>query len=100
MRRRAAHPQVPERRRVLRPPGRGAQEEQLLERQLALEDVALGETEIALEIERRQYLPMQNDVADVRRVFRDRIDHGVAKRLALGVPREPRLQLVGRVLDE
>ena len=44
-------------------PGAGPQEEQLLERQLALEDVALGQPELALEVERRQHLPVQDDVA-------------------------------------
>src|SRR5262249_15391471 len=57
MRRRSAHPQVLHRRRVLRPAGHRSCEEQLLQRQLALEDVAFGEPELALEIERRQHLP-------------------------------------------
>src|SRR5262245_12343289 len=40
MRRRAAHVEVLDRRAVLRPAGHGPQEEELLERQLTLEDVA------------------------------------------------------------
>ena len=43
MRRRAAHVEVANRRPVLRPARRRAQEEQLLERQLALKDVAFGQ---------------------------------------------------------
>src|SRR5207237_1599757 len=62
MRGRSAHPQIANRRRVLRPPGNRAREEQLLERQLALEDVAFREPELALEVERRQNLPVQDDV--------------------------------------
>ena len=73
--------------RYLRPARRRPQEEQLLERQLAVEDVALGQPELALEVERRQHLPVQDDVADVRRELRDRVDDGVAERLALARPR-------------
>src|SRR5207253_6329890 len=65
MRRAAAHPQVPNRRVVLRPPGHRPREEQLLERQFALEDVSFGEPELALEIERRQHLSVKDDVANV-----------------------------------
>ena len=56
MRGRAAHVEAVDRRLVLRPAGHGPQEEELLERQLALEDVALGETPLALEVERRHDL--------------------------------------------
>src|SRR5207253_10253217 len=49
MRRRPAHPQIANGRRVLRPSGRRPQEEQLLERQLALKNVALCQPELALE---------------------------------------------------
>ena len=66
----AAHVEALDRRRVLRPAGRGAQEEELLERELALEDVAFGQSPLALEIERGQDLAMQDDVLDVRRVLR------------------------------
>src|SRR5215213_3113465 len=86
MRRRSAHPQVLDRRLVLRPARYRAREEELLERQLALEDVALGQPEVAFEVEWRQHLPVQDDVADVRRVLRDRVDDGVAERLSLRVP--------------
>ncbi len=88
-----------DRRLVARPAGRRTQEEQLLERQLALEDVPFRQPELALDVERRQHLPVQDDVADVRRVLGDRVDDGVAERLALLVPRG-RLQFVRRVLHE
>src|SRR3954470_6261690 len=99
MRCRSAHPQILNRRLVLRPPRHRARKEQLLERQLALEDVAFRQTELAFEIEWRHHLPMQNDVADVRCILGDRLDHRVAERLALVVP-SPRRQLVRRVLHE
>ena len=88
------------RRLVLRPAGRGAQEEQLLERQLALEDVAFRQAEVALDVERRQHLPVQDDVLDVRRVLRDRVDDRVAERLAVLVPAALFLQVIRRVLHE
>ena len=83
----SAHVEVADRRAVLRPARGGAEEEQLLERQLALEDVAFGQPELALEVERRQDLAVQDDVLDVRRVLGDGVDDGVAERLALVVPR-------------
>ena len=49
MRRRAAQPQVADRRRVARAEHRPAAE-QLLEQQLALEDVALGQAESLLDV--------------------------------------------------
>ena len=63
MGRRAAHVEVADRRAVARPARHRAQEEELLERQLALEDVAFGEAELALEVERRQHLAVQDDAS-------------------------------------
>src|SRR5689334_5306501 len=98
VRRGAAHVEAADGRAVLRPPGSGAEEEELLERQLALEDVALGQAELALDVERREDLPVLDDALDVRRVLRDRVDDRVAERVAFLVP--VALQVVGRVLDE
>ena len=89
MRSRSAHVEALHRRSVLRPTGRRAEEEQLLERQLTLEDVALGKAEGPFDVERRQDLAMEDDVLDVRRVLRDGVDHGVAERLAMVVPACP-----------
>ena len=44
-------------------PGDRAQEEKLFERKLALENVAFGQAEFALEIERRDDLAVQDDVS-------------------------------------
>src|SRR4029078_4018955 len=48
----AAHVEAADRRLVLRPAGNGTQEKELLEGELALEDVALGQSPLALEVER------------------------------------------------
>src|SRR5205085_4229158 len=56
MHRRPAHPQVPQRRPVPRPARNRPVEEQLLQRQLALEDVALRQTEALLDVLRREDL--------------------------------------------
>ena len=82
-----------------RPAGHRPVDEQLLERQLALEDVALGETHGALDVERRQHLAVQDQAPDVRRPFGEGVDDGVAEGLALLVPGALG-QLVRRVLDE
>src|SRR5207249_5535497 len=95
----SAHPQIPNRRVVLRPARDRPREEQLLQRQLALKDVALCQSEIALEIQRRENLTMPNDVANIRRVLRNRVDDRVAERFAPLVPRARR-ERVRRVLHE
>src|SRR5262245_18160965 len=59
----AAHPQVSNRRLVLGPSRRRAEEEKLLERQLALKNVPFAQPELPLEIERRQHLPVEDDIA-------------------------------------
>ena len=67
MRRRTAHVEIFDGRSVLRPAGRGPQEEELFERQLALKNVAFRQTKLTLEIERRHHLAVRNQLPDVRR---------------------------------
>ena len=69
------------RRAVLRVTRDRAVEQQLIEGQLALEDVALGQAHLVLDVPRRADLGMQDEILEVRAVARDRIDHGVAERL-------------------
>ena len=99
MRGRAAHPQVLDGRLVLCPAGHRAQEEQLLQRELALEDVALGQSKFAFEVERRHHLPANDDVLQVGRELRDGVDDVIAESFPLLVP-GALFQLVGRVLHE
>ena len=81
--------------------GHRAVEEELLEAELALEDVALGQAEPALDVERGEDLAVEDDVADVRGDLGDPVDDGVAERLAVVVPGpEARVELVRGVLDE
>src|ERR1041384_1732744 len=79
MRRRPAHVKVLDRRAILRPTRRRTQKEELLERQLALEDVPLRQTKLTLEIQRRQHLTIANQALEVWRVLGNRVDHRVAK---------------------
>src|SRR5439155_11953529 len=81
-----AHPEVAQGGLVLRPSWRRTQEEQLFERQLALKDIPFAQTELALEIERRQDLAVTNDAREVRRMFCDRVHDRISKCLALLVP--------------
>src|SRR5687768_6157456 len=99
MRRRSAHVEPADRRAIAGPAWRGAQEEELLQRQLALEDVAFTQPELAFDIERREHLPMQDAVAQVGRELRDCLHHGVPKRFTLVVPGGS-LQVVWGVLHE
>ena len=86
MRRRSAHVEVPDRRAVLRPAGGGTEEEELFERELALEDVPLGEAEVAFDVERRQHLTVEDEVLDVRRVLRERVDRRCRRTPRAGRP--------------
>src|SRR5207245_6170726 len=98
---RAAHVEVLDRRAVLRPARDRTEEEELLERQLALEDVPFGEAELAVEIEGREHLTADDDLLQVRSVPCDRVDDRVAERLALLLPGlGPLLQLERGVLHE
>src|SRR6187401_540629 len=99
MSRRSTEIQPANRRTVARPAGGRPQKEQLLDRQLALKDVALAQAEVAFDIERRQNLTMKNPVAKVRCEFTDRIDDRVAEGLALVIPRTA-AEVVRRVLHE
>ena len=95
----AAHIEVADGSAVARPPGDRAEEEELLEREFALKDVALAEARGALDIERREELLADNDVFQIGRVFGNRVDDGVSEGFPLVVPvpfREP----VRRVLNE
>src|SRR6478609_6593639 len=68
-----AHKEVANRGRVARPAGRRTQEEELLERQLTLEDVPFRQSPFALEVERRDDLTVKDEVLEVRRVLRERV---------------------------
>src|SRR5438128_160383 len=70
VRRRSSQIQPVDWRRVSGGAGRRPQEEQLLERQLPLKDVAFGQAELAFQIDGREYLAVQNQRFQVRSVFR------------------------------
>src|SRR5947207_12059347 len=60
MRCRTAHVEIANRRAILHPTRRRPQKEKLLERQLALKDIAFRKSKVAFDVERRQHLAMQN----------------------------------------
>src|SRR6185437_15806780 len=94
---RPAHIKVLNGSAELRVSGYGTQEEKLLQRELALKDVALAESELAFQVERREHLLVDDDVLQVRRIFGNSIDHVVAECFTLLVPVEPGPQLVRRI---
>ena len=96
---RAALPVAVDRGAVLGPRRHRPQEEQLLEGQLSLEDVALGEPRDALDVGGRQDLAMENARRQIGRVASQGGDHRVPEGLALGVV-PAAVQGVGRILDE
>src|SRR5262249_35491986 len=97
--RRAAQEEPADRRAVAGPARRGPEEEELVERHRALEDVAARQREGALEVERRQYLPGEHRALEVGRVLVEQVEATISKALAFLVPGRA-AQPVGRVLDE
>src|SRR5262245_6113919 len=75
----SAHVEAADRRPVLGPARRGPQEEKLLQRQLALEDVSFREAPLPLEIQGSDDLAVPDDVLEVGSVLRDRVDDSVAE---------------------
>ena len=74
-------------------------EEHLRREELAGEDVALGQADRPLDVERRANLALEHQVAEAREEPLERPLDGVAEVLLLGVP-VALAQLVRRVLDE
>src|SRR5256714_15373994 len=99
MRARTALVKPTDRRAVARPGRCRPQEEHLLQRELALEDVALGEATDALDVGGRDHLPMQDRALEVWCIFPKRIHHRVAELLALRIA-PAAIHVVGRVLYE
>src|SRR5450432_3453125 len=97
MRARAAEIESADRRAILRPAGYRAHEEELLEVELTVKDVAFGEAVGALEIERGEDLAGDDGAGDVGRVFGDLFYHTMAEQLAILVP-VAFTQTVGNVL--
>ncbi len=60
-------------------------EQQLVEGQFALEDIALGEADLVLEFARRPDFGMQDEVLEARRIVVDLVDDRLAESVALGV---------------
>src|ERR1035437_4129706 len=87
MRARPAEIQTPDGRRVARPAEQWARNEELVERQLAVENMSAGQPEGPLEIERGDDLPRDDRRFEARRVCRDGARGRVTEPIALGVPR-------------
>ena len=82
---RSAHPQILDRAAILRIARHRAVEEQLVEGQLALEDVAFGQADLGLQLARRAHLDVQDAVLEARRVFLDLVEAGRAEGVAVGI---------------
>src|SRR5215204_1977124 len=74
--------------------------EQLVERQGAVKDVAAGQAEHLLEIERRQRLVAEHARLKPGSVAIDRIDHQIGHRVAMLIPGTAVRQFGGNVLAE
>src|SRR5262249_2410150 len=97
MRAGAAQIEILDRRRGAGPREERTADEQLIERQLAVEDVAAGEAVVALEVERRDHLARDDRRGEAGGEPLDRPRRGRAEAVALGVPRRA-AQMVRRVL--
>src|SRR5450755_4157706 len=70
---RAAQVQSLDRRFVASATGHRAQNEHLIQAHLAVENIAAGESEAALEIKRRQHLLVDDQRTEARRVFLNQV---------------------------
>src|ERR1041384_197733 len=71
---------------VSRPSGYGPHEEQLIERHVTVKDITSGERVLTFEIHRRDDVAMKDQVANVRRVIRKRIDATIRELILDRVP--------------
>src|SRR5262245_53186527 len=78
MRAGAAQIQPSDWRRVLRPAEHGPHRVELIERVLALEDVAAGEPVLPFEVQRSEHLASEDRARNSRRVLLERLHHEVA----------------------
>src|SRR5271163_2813709 len=95
----AAHVEFFYRSAVTRPAGGGPQEEKLLERKFALENVAFGQARLAFDVQWSDELFSDDEIFQVGRELGNGVNDGVAEGFALLVPCAGG-ELVGRVLDE
>ena len=100
MRARAAQEQPSNRRRVARPAGDRTQAEQLVQAQIAVEDVAAGEPIVAFEIERRERVDVLHGAADVWRVLLEQPERTIDECRPRGLVPGRANQAVWRVLGE
>src|SRR5277367_655396 len=94
-----AHIKIVDRSAVVGPAGHGAKKKELLERQLALENVSLRQAKFTLEVERRENLAAGDNFFDVGSMLGDGVDDSVAEGFALIVPGALG-EFVRRVLNE
>src|SRR6266404_1012645 len=99
MRSGTAHIKVVDRSAIVSPPRNWAEKEKLFEGEFALEDVALGQAEFALEVERREDLAADDNLFYVGGMLGDGVHDGVAEGFAMLIPSTLR-EFVGRVLHE
>src|SRR5215469_2960868 len=94
---RAAQIEVPDRSVVPRPIEQWTHGEELIQSQFAVEDVSPGEAVGLFEVFRRDDLAVFDKAGQVRRVFAQGLDYGVAQSVTLALPISV-LQLEGSVL--
>src|SRR2546426_9795181 len=97
----AAHPEPGNRGAIPRPFGRRAEEEELLEAQFSLENVAFAQPGLLLDVPRGENLAVKDRLFQSRTVLGKGVDDGVPPRLALRGPgRRTFLDVIRGVLDE
>ena len=93
------HSQPVNRRSVFFPARDRPHKEKLLQVQIAVEYVPFGQPLCAFQIQRRQHLPCNYGIGDIRRVFSDFFYHAIGQQLTILVP-APVLQAIRHVLYE
>src|SRR5829696_720392 len=100
MRARATHVESAYRAPILRVAGKRPVEQQLIQRQLALENIALGQTYFVFQLARRAHLDVANQLLEVRAVPRDLIQNRLFESVAIPVGPVAAVDLWRHILHE
>src|SRR5207245_10749178 len=95
----AAEIEASERHSVLGPPRRWPEEEELVRRELSMEDVPARQADHLFQVPGAEHLPLKDDLPEIRNVPLDRLEDRRSECLAPFLP-SPFTQRVRCVLDE
>src|SRR5438270_1877598 len=98
MRARPAQIKPPHRSAIPRPPRHRPHDEHLIQTHFAMKDVPPGNPKAPFQVQRTEHLPVDDNIPEIRSIFRDNVEHAIGEGLPQFIPGGP-LQAVGSVLE-